>query len=384
VITEERVMTLFTNANPVRSLDDLEPVDVGAAGYLATLEQRSSAMTQIETLPEAKPPGRSRGPLIAAAIAAVVLIATIGILLTNNEEQPAVAPVVPTTAPVVPTTIASLEGMTPEDALSVATSYVTAFNAGDADAVMGLFTSDVVVSDNFEGEWDLGEWEQVLTWKTAQGTTFGPAECQVTDQTPDDATVVCVADTLQADSRAVNSSGVLTTITLTITDEGVSDLSFSYGQPDFTVVGGPFGSWMDVQFPEDPHAADYGNWTSRDEAEQNGLLLVQRANEWVAFATGAVEQAFADFNAGDLDGFLSRFTTLIVNIDGTREDAGEFFATQMAANTQYILDQCAPNGAGAGGILIECEFSTTDGAAGTVLMRVNAQGTIIFIEITND
>jgi hypothetical protein len=387
VITEERVMTLFEHANPVRSLDDLEPVDVGAAGYLATLEQRSSEMTQIETIPETKPPGRSRGPLIAAAVAAVLLIATIGILLTNRDEQPAVAPVVPTTSAVVPTTIASLEGITPEEALSVADSYFTAFNAGDADAVMALFTPDVVVADNFEGDWDLTEWEETLIWDTAQRTTHGQADCQVTEQTSDEVTLVCVTEILQGVTRAVNSSGVPATITMVVTSEGLSELQYAYGSPDFLVVGRPFAAWMAAQYADDPEAVGFGNWLSREDARQGGLLRAQRAEQWVAFATGAVEQAFADFNAGDLDGFMSRLSTLTVNLDGAREDAGDLFAAQMAANTQYTLDQCAPSGASGIGMLVECEFTTTNGSAstaGTVLMRVNAQGAIASIAITND
>jgi len=380
VITEERVMTLLEHADPVSSLD-LKPVDVDAASYLATLEQRSSEMTQIETNPETKPPGRSRGPLIAAAVAAVALIATIGILLTNNDEQPAAqttAPVVPTTAPVVPTTIENLEGLSIREARRVANSFFPFFNAGDVDGVMALLTSDVVISDNLEREWDLGEWEQYLTWEAAQEATLGQRKCQILEEASDEdeVTVICVTETIDGVTRATDSYPVGITIIMTVTSEGISGLSFRYDRsdPDLTVVFGQFEDWMDVQFPEDPHAADYGNWTSPDEAEQNGLLRVQRIDEWVSFATGVVEQTFVDFNTGDLDVFLANFST------GAREDAEEFFSAQMTANTQYRLEQCAPfaNEWLPGGILIECEFTTTDGRAGTELMQVNAQGKIIF------
>jgi len=374
VITEKRVMTLLEHADPVSSLD-LEPVDVDAASYLATLKQRSSEMTQIETIPETKPPDRSQGSLIAAAVAAVLLIATIGILLTNNDEQPVAASV-------VPTTLTGIEGMTSEEAVSVADSYFTAFNAGDADAVLGLFTSDVVVADSFVGEWNSGEWEQLLTWNTAQGTALGQPECRVTDQTAEDATVICVTDTLQAVDRAVNSSPVATTITMVVNSDGLSDLSFLHSEGETSTV--PFEAWMAVQFPDDPDAASYGAWTSIEEAEQNGLLRVQRGEEWVVFAAGAVEQTFADFNAGDLDGFLARFGLGAVVLDIGPQDARDVFAAQMAAGTQYTLDRCAPDGVSGIFLKIECEFTTTDGASGTLSMRVAASGSIGPSTISND
>jgi len=367
VITEERVMTLLEHANPVGSFNDFEPVDVDAASYLATLEQRSSEMTQIETLPETKPPERSRGSLIAAAVAAVLLIATIGIPLTNNDEQPGAASV-------VPTTLTGIEGMTSGEALSVAGSYFTVFNAGDADAVLALLTSDVVVADSMVGEWGPGEWERLLTWDTAQGTTYGPVECQVTDRTPDDFTVRCVTDTLQAVDRAVNSSPVAATITMVVNSDGLSDVSFLHGPGETAAV--PFEAWMAVQFPDDPDAASFGAWTSIEEAEQNGLLRVQRAEEWVLFAAGAVEQTFADFNTGDLDGFLARFGQGAVVLNVGPQDARDVFAAQMTADTQYTLDRCAPNGVSAIFLKIECEFTTTDGSSGTLSMRVAASGLI--------
>lgn len=352
-------------------------------------------MTQIETLPEAKPPDRSRGPLIAAAVAAVVLIATIGILLTNRDEQPVVSPVVPTTSAVVPTTIASLEGITPEEALSVADSYFTAFNAGDTDAVLALFTPDVVVSEGYQGaasvsETNFTEWVIFLTWEAAQETTYPQPECQVTDQTPDDVTVVCETDNLQGMARAVNSPGVPTTITMVVGTGGIESLSslFDISTISWPDLNDPFDAWMAAQFPEDPLAAvATGDWTSREEAEQNGLLRVQRAEEWVSFATGAVEQAFADFNAGDLEGFLSRFQSSTAILDVAPSDARDVFAAQMAAGTQYSVDGCVTNGVSAFRLLIECAITTTDGSTSTdatVSMGVSASGTIGTSAITND
>ena len=46
---ETQVLALFEEGNPVPDPDDSEPIDIDAAAYLATLEQRSSRMTRLDT-----------------------------------------------------------------------------------------------------------------------------------------------------------------------------------------------------------------------------------------------------------------------------------------------------------------------------------------------
>ncbi len=86
MITEERVMELFAEDNPIPSVDDLDLAHLGFPAYLATLEQRSSEVTQLDTrTPKTTHTPNPRTWLIA--VAAVVVIAALGALLvlTNNE-----------------------------------------------------------------------------------------------------------------------------------------------------------------------------------------------------------------------------------------------------------------------------------------------------------
>lgn len=98
---ETEVLALFEEGNPVPDLSDLDSVALDAAAYLATLEQRSSEVTQLETK-QSEPTStkRSMKPwLIAAGVAAVIGVAIIA-STQNNEPAPIVTQPTPTTGPV--------------------------------------------------------------------------------------------------------------------------------------------------------------------------------------------------------------------------------------------------------------------------------------------
>lgn len=99
---ETRLLALFQEANPVPDEHAME-TDVKPAAYLATLEQRSSEMTQLDTRPKRTSEQRRGRLLLVAAAAAVVLGVAIVILTQANEERPVVTNP-PVTTLVVPTT----------------------------------------------------------------------------------------------------------------------------------------------------------------------------------------------------------------------------------------------------------------------------------------
>ena len=108
MITEQQAKTLFANANPILNTD---PIYVDAANYLATLEQRSSEMTQLDTKPvEEEKPKRRRLVLVLSTAAAAILIGAV-LLLTQSEETPPAIQPTPTTVAVVeiPSTVAAVE-----------------------------------------------------------------------------------------------------------------------------------------------------------------------------------------------------------------------------------------------------------------------------------
>ena len=203
-----------------------------------------------------------RGPRVALAMAAVVVLAGFAIVALVDSDEPFDA----------------------ADGLSLTEAYFEAYNAGDVEAVLALFEPDATFSNNF-GSQTRADWEQLLTWNAAQGTALSPSECTVTAEVPGEAvTVSCPHTNLDALVQAVDGPPVpLVVYTLVVTPNGIREWVSFFGQPDFDTVAIPFESWMMENHPEDADAVGFGNWTSTEEAEQNGVLTAQYAAEWAAY-----------------------------------------------------------------------------------------------------
>ncbi len=105
--TEAQAVALMDEANPVPDLDSYEVTEVEVAAYLATVEQRSSEVSQLET--ESKDEKRSMMPWLVAVAAAVILGAAIVLVTQNTEEAPPAAQLTQSTiADAAPTTVANV------------------------------------------------------------------------------------------------------------------------------------------------------------------------------------------------------------------------------------------------------------------------------------
>ena len=94
---ESRALALFEEANPVPDIEELAALDVEAAAYLATLTDRSSEMTQLDTKPPLETEKKTN-PLIWVAAAAVVVILGVVLVFANRSDEPdVVATTVPAT-----------------------------------------------------------------------------------------------------------------------------------------------------------------------------------------------------------------------------------------------------------------------------------------------
>lgn len=102
MISQERVIEIYNRANPIK---DPKSAIAGtdAAGYLATLERRSSEMTQLDARPE-RTSDRRRGRLLLVSAVAAVLLGVAIVILTQANEEPPVVTNPPATTLVVPTT----------------------------------------------------------------------------------------------------------------------------------------------------------------------------------------------------------------------------------------------------------------------------------------
>ena len=303
------------DANPVRDPAALRERRQDPAAFLATTQQRSTAMeTQARPIIEqAEAPRGSRRPrpgpaLAGAAIMIVAIFVTFALLSSDDEGDVTNEGLVQTTAPAPTTTVATTTttasatttnvlAFSADDALSVTDAYYEAYNAGDVEAVLALFEPEALFSNNFF-EWTRADWEQLLVWNAAQGTALSPPDCTVTAEVSGAVvTVSCRHDNLDALVQAVDGPPVPITLSLAVTPDGISAWVRIFGQPfrpDFDTVGIPFDRWMTVNHPEDLEAVGFGNdlrelpsvgklWTTVDEAEENGILTARYAAEWATY-----------------------------------------------------------------------------------------------------
>ncbi len=80
--------TLFARANPVSDASSVELKTIEAAAYLATLEQRSSEMTQLDTAPVNAGTKKRKMTAAVAGGLAVAAIAVVGLIAAQSGSEP--------------------------------------------------------------------------------------------------------------------------------------------------------------------------------------------------------------------------------------------------------------------------------------------------------
>jgi hypothetical protein len=263
-------------ANPVPDVataladDDFEAlllVSQTRSGNMDVKEQRIPAEPEIP---------RRRGWLVAAAaFAAIVVVVGAAALLMRPTDG-----VVPATTP--PTTSAVEDAaITEAETLAVAHSYFAAYEAGDVDAMLGLFTPDAEI---FIGPGNgLPELEQYITWDLAQETTNSPPTCAGRGIIGNTVKVTCDYAALQGLAEAVGATAVPIELTFWVSRDGIETAAEGVGQPHFFAVRTPFKAWMNENHPEDTSGTDFRGWSTVEEAERNGLLRLQYGLEWAAY-----------------------------------------------------------------------------------------------------
>jgi len=198
VITEERAMSMFVEANPVSSRDDVALIPDGGAAYLTTLEQRSSEVTQLDTK-QTDPTSSKRSMmpwLIAAALAAVVGVAII-VSNQNSGEVPVVDEPTPTTVvDAAPTTAAGPA----VDPVEIGESYINAIDEWDSDAALALLAPGAVMASLAESPTEIAA---VFDFYRASDWRWTVSECQQTN-VGEPAEVRCIYTNQNAWARALD------------------------------------------------------------------------------------------------------------------------------------------------------------------------------------
>lgn len=163
MINEAQALALLDEVNPVPDTESYELSEADIAVYLATLIERSSEVTQLETRPTEEV-GPRRNRLIAVAALLMLIIGTAVFVLTTPGEE---APVATNLPP--PTT---------EPAVMAVMDALDAYNSGDIEAYVAAHADDRDLGPSWEYEGETRYLAEVWMNANSQVTVVEP--CQVT------------------------------------------------------------------------------------------------------------------------------------------------------------------------------------------------------------
>ncbi len=170
MITDDQVIALFAKANPVPSLDLVDPIEPVSPGHLKDPSERSREMSEVKTIGPRKEARRIRwAPVLVTALVAVAAVA---LLIGRGVFE---------TEPATP--------------VEVAEAYVTAVNDRDFEAAASLFAPGTETSF-IEDRVGLEDWELFA----ALGLHFEPRGCR---ELPEDGVVLECALTEVSDLTRV-------------------------------------------------------------------------------------------------------------------------------------------------------------------------------------
>ena len=196
--TESQVMALLEEGNPETEISETAWSETTATAYLATLEQRSSEVTQLDTK-QTDPTSSKRSMmpwLIAAALAAVVGVAII-VSNQNSGEVPVVDEPTPTTVvDAAPTTAAGPA----VDPVEIGESYINAIDEWDSDAALALLAPGAVMASLAESPTEIAA---VFDFYRASDWRWTVSECQQTN-VGEPAEVRCIYTNQNAWARALD------------------------------------------------------------------------------------------------------------------------------------------------------------------------------------
>jgi hypothetical protein len=228
VITDDQVAALFARANPVHSLDLLDPVEPVDIDSLRDRSERSREMTEVKT-PESGGEVRRRGQrpgLLVAAAVAVVLAIGLGVFLASRGPQIPATPV------------------------AHATAFWTAMSSGDRDTVLALMAPGVTEpggANTFGRAHTL--WGQ-FDWYEAVGFRWALDQCLETAE----GDIECMVSGRNAWSDALRIEPVHGTFIMEVGEDGITaidDKQDSFASRWSPLVFERFFTWVEVNYPAD-------------------------------------------------------------------------------------------------------------------------------------
>ena len=228
---------------------------------------------------------------IFAAVVAIVVIVAVAVLDGTEESTPVetVDSSENFDEPVPTETIPTGPEFGAESASAAIEEYFAAFEAGDVDTVIALFTpgTDPATTlcfkscETLEASESLEWLEKLLTFKSAAGTVFIDPSCEPTSTSAAEVSVRCDYVEHPGVARIIGGPTVPVVATFVISPDGIDAVNRNPGAS--YVVDVPFDSWMIRNHLDDRAGIVCCYWESVEDARQGGLRAAQYAPEWAAF-----------------------------------------------------------------------------------------------------
>lgn len=386
MITDDQVLAMFERADPARTSEANDTIDV--TGSLDVLRTRSNDMTITKNPP---PTARRQYAVrwMAAAAAAVILVVVGLIVLTRDTDPDDPAGLVPADQPTTVAETAPLAEETvpppqPVPADEIALDYLAAYALRDPDAVTALEADDFVLRFAYHDGGLIEPGEVGFLSKlqqAASGVEYAEPDCAIESDAPNETVVSCTARLRLAPHQAAGSQGVPVDATVVVTPEGIRRFDTKHREGTVSYLQA-FDDWATINCPTLDDA------TTTDEQIAQGLLEAECADEWNAFVVDTPVDVLADLETGDVDAFLARFAADAPILGVAAADAEAAFTAFASSGAVLGVRSCAPALVRDRAMNVQCDATITAPggaeAAGTLTLLVGPDRVIRSSETTLD
>lgn len=224
MITEDQVVAMFAKANPVPSLDLLDPIEPVDPGHLEDRSERSWDMTELKTEKQQVSPRRP--PWLVPALATLAIVTAIVLFMASRGPQIAATPI------------------------DQATAFWVAVVDGDRDTAVSHLDPAVVESREASPWGRAFTLEDQFAWYDVVGWQWALDHCIETRE----GAVECSVSARNAWTDALGEEPVTGTYIMEIGENGITamvDKDEGFGRQWSEVSFGVFADWVERNNPRD-------------------------------------------------------------------------------------------------------------------------------------
>jgi hypothetical protein len=224
VNTEDQAAAMFAKANPVPSIDLLDPIEAVDVERLGERFERSRGMSQVKVEPR-QLPDRPKSRLIPALGLTAVVVIALGVLLTQQSGV--------------------------SSPIEVADRYMEARRELDLEAVEDLLAQDAVVNEN---GWRLGDMPALFAWYRASSWSFMPDQCSEVSTGATGTFVNCTYQFENVWTRSLGDEPATGEILILVSEGAITEVVGFLNTASFNDGWQSFVAWVRENQPDDYEA----------------------------------------------------------------------------------------------------------------------------------